>query len=232
MENNSDKNIEEEVEIKRLEPNQISESDEFINFKTIIVGNSGVGKSSLLKRAVQKKFTDHYQATIGFEFLLLYYEINGVKIKLQIWDTCGQEMYRSLVQGFYRNTSLTILVYSISDQKSFDYLYEWLNDIKKNTEKNMPIFLVGTKYDLNDELKVIKKEDASDFVKQKNLQYFSESSAKTGYQVDEIFNEIARYLYFECYLKGKKMIKKLKMGTKLDEGETPENIKKRKCCKQ
>ena len=196
MENDSEKNKEEEIEIRKLEPNQISEKDEFINFKTIIVGNSGVGKSSLLKRAVQRKFTDHYQATIGFEFLLLYYEINGVKIKLQIWDTCGEEMYRSLVQGFYRNTSLTLLVYSISDQKSFDDLYEWLNDIKKNTEKNMPIFLVGTKYDLNDDLKIIKKEDALNFVKSKNLQYFSESSAKTGYQVDEIFNEIARYLYF------------------------------------
>ena len=230
MENDSEKNKEEEIEIRKLEPNQISEKDEFINFKTIIVGNSGVGKSSLLKRAVQRKFTDHYQATIGFEFLLLYYEINGVKIKLQIWDTCGEEMYRSLVQGFYRNTSLTLLVYSISDQKSFDDLYEWLNDIKKNTEKNMPIFLVGTKYDLNDDLKIIKKEDALNFVKSKNLQYFSESSAKTGYQVDEIFNEIARYLYFECYLKGKKMTTKLKMGTKL-EGETPENTKK-KCCKQ
>ena len=232
MENNSEKSKEEEIEIKKLEPNQISERDEFINFKTIIVGNSGVGKSSLLKRAVQRKFTDHYQATIGFEFLLLYYEINGVKIKLQIWDTCGEEMYRSLVQGFYRNTSLTLLVYSISDQKSYDDLYEWLNDIKKNTEKSMPIFLVGTKYDLDDELKIIKKEDALNFVKQKNLQYFSESSAKTGYKVDEIFTEIARYLYFECYLKGKKNIQKLKIGTKLDEGETPGNSKKKRCCKQ
>ena len=231
MENNSENNKEEEIEIKRLEPNQISENDEFINFKTIIIGNSGVGKSSLLKRVVQKKFTDHYQATIGFEFLLLYYEIKGIKIKLQIWDTCGEEMYRSLVQGFYRNTSLTLLVYSISDQKSFDDLYEWLKDIKNNTEKDMPIFLVGTKYDLNDELKIIKKNDAADFAKQNNLQYFSESSAKTGYKVDEIFNQIAKYLYFQCYLKGKNMIKKLKMGTELEQGETPGNIKKKKCCK-
>ena len=88
MTNNSQSNGG-EITINKLEVNQISESDEFINYKIILVGDSGVGKSSLLKRAVQRKYTDNYQATIGFEFLLLYYEINRIKIKLQIWNTCG-----------------------------------------------------------------------------------------------------------------------------------------------
>lgn len=227
MTNNSQSNGG-EITINKLEVNQISESDEFINYKIILVGDSGVGKSSLLKRAVQRKFTDNYQATIGFEFLLLYYEINGIKIKLQIWDTCGQEMYRSLIQGFYRNTSLVLLLYAVNDQKSFDNLYEWLKDIKNNTEKEMPIFLIGNKSDLIDELKMVNKQTGNEFFEQNNLKYFNETSAKTGYNVDETFNEIAKYLYKENYLLGKNQLKKLKMG--LDQKGNEQNVQKKKCC--
>lgn len=228
MTNNSPNNGE-EITINKLEVNQISESDEFINYKIILVGDSGVGKSSILKRAVQRKFTDNYQATIGFEFLLLYYEINGIKIKLQIWDTCGQEMYRSLIQGFYRNTSLVLLLYAVNDQKSFDNLYEWLKDIKNNTENELPIFLIGNKSDLNDELKMVNKETGNEFFEQNSLKYFNEASAKTGYNVDETFNEVAKYLYKENYLLGKNQVKKLKMGLDQNEGNE-QNVQKKKCC--
>ena len=224
---NSTSNGEEEIKIKRLGQNDISENDEFINYKTIIIGNSGVGKSSLLKRAVQGKFTENYTATIGFEFLLLYYEINGVKIKLQIWDTCGQEMYRSLVQGFYRNTALTLLIYAINDLKSFDDLSDWLNDIKNNTAHNMPIFLIGNKCDLKDEVE-INSQTAKDFAKQNNLIYFNEASAKTGYNIDDIFEQIAKYLYKDYYLQGKNKDKKRKM--ELGQNEDIGGNKKRKCC--
>ena len=228
MTNNSPNNGE-KITINKLEVNQISESDEFINYKIILVGDSGVGKSSILKRAVQRKFTDNYQATIGFEFLLLYYEINGIKIKLQIWDTCGQEMYRSLIQGFYRNTSLVLLLYAVNDQKSFDNLYEWLKDIKNNTENELPIFLIGNKSDLNDELKMVNKETGNEFFEQNSLKYFNEASAKTGYNVDETFNEVAKYLYKENYLLGKNQVKKLKMGLDQNEGNE-QNVQKKKCC--
>ena len=220
-----------EISIKKLDPYQISEDDEFINFKTIIVGNSGVGKSSLLKRATQNNFSENYQATIGFEFLLMYYQINDIKIKLQIWDTCGQEMYRSLIQGFYRNTSLTLLLYAVDDQKSFDDLYEWLKDIKNNTEQNMPIFLIANKFDLDERMKIVNKISGEDFVRQNNLQYFSESSAKTGYKVDEIFEEVTKYIYKECYIKGKNQIKKLKLGSdKNSEDNNKVSSKRKKCC--
>ena len=227
MINNSEKN-EEEISIKRLYPNEISENDEFINFKTIIVGNSGVGKSCLLKRGVQQKFSDNYQATIGFEFLLMYYDINGIKIKLQIWDTCGQEMYRSLVQGFYRNTALTLLIYAIDDQKSFDDVDEWIKDIRNNTEKTVPIFLVGNKYDLAD--RIINKKSGEELAKQKELKYFCEASAKTGFNVDNIFIEIAKFLYKEhLKLKGKIPQKKIKMEIDKNIGEE-DNLGKKKCC--
>ena len=220
-----------EISIKKLDPNQISEDDEFINFKTIIVGDSGVGKSSLLKRATQNNFSENYQATIGFEFLLMYYQINDIKIKLQIWDTCGEEMYRSLIQGFYRNTSLTLLLYAVDEQKSFDDLNDWLKDIKNNTEQNMPIFLIANKCDLDERMKVVNKISGEDFVRQNNLQYFSESSAKTGYKVDEIFEEVTKYIYKECYIKGKNQIKKLKLGLdKNSEDNNKVSTKRKKCC--
>ena len=181
------------MEVRRLEPNQISEKEDFISFKIIIVGNSGVGKSSLLKKAVIDKFKEDYHPTIGFELQLIYYKINGKKIKLQIWDTCGQEMYRSLIQGFYRNTALTLLIYAVNDEKSYDDLNEWLKDIKNNCEKEMPIFLLGNKCDLSDENKLVKSQFVEEFVQQNGLKYFSETSAKTGFKVDETFNEVVKY---------------------------------------
>ena len=101
-------------QIEFLPESKINQSDNYINFKLIIIGETGVGKSSVLKRAVKNIFDENYQATIGFEFLLMHFKVNDLKLKLQIWDTCGQEMYRSLVQGFYHNSSLALLVYSPS----------------------------------------------------------------------------------------------------------------------
>ena len=92
-----------EINAKLIPESEVSNTNDFTLFKVIIIGDSGVGKSHILKRACKNKFEEDYQSTVGFEFLLLYFIVNDAKIKLQIWDTCGQEMYKSLVQGFYRN---------------------------------------------------------------------------------------------------------------------------------
>ena len=227
-------NTEEELKIKKFEGSEINDNDGYITFKVIIVGNSAVGKSSFLKRGAQKKYSDSYQATIGFEFLLMYYEVNGVKMKLQVWDTCGQEMYRSLIQGFYRNTALTLLMYAINDQKSFDDLDNWVKDIKNSTENDQPIFLVGNKCDLDKDIAKVPEDEGKEFASQNSLEYFTEASAKTGYQVNETFEKIVGHLYKESYLKGKNNFKKLRLETI----ETPEgsltkknnDTVKKKCC--
>ena len=224
-------NSENDIVVKRLEGQEISESDEYITFKIIIVGDSGVGKSCFLKRAAQRKFSESYQATIGFEFLLMYYDVNGTKIKLQIWDTCGQEMYRSLIQGFYRNTALTVLIYAVNEQKSFDDLDNWIKDIRSSTEHGQPIFLVGNKCDLDKDIRQINENDGQQFAENNSMEFFSEASAKTGYKVDDIFIKIAGYLYKESYLKGKSKLKKLKMGggSELTLGND-KNAKRGNCC--
>ena len=215
------------IRIDLLNDSQISQTDNFINFKIIIVGESGVGKSSILKRAVQNKFDESYQATIGFEFLLMHFQINDLKIKLQIWDTCGQEMYRSLVQGFYRNTSLAIVVYDISKKDTYDKLDIWVKDIRQHTEEDIPIFIAGNKSDLE---RAVSFDDAKVFSVSNRTKNFSECSAKTGYNVKEIFFEAAKYLYksYKDYQGQNKLPSsgKLKIG---DDTNASLNSKK-KCC--
>ena len=218
----------EDIKIELLHDSQISQSDNFINFKIIIVGDSGVGKSSLLKRAVQNRFDGSYQATIGFEFLLMHFKVNDLKLKLQIWDTCGQEMYRSLVQGFYRNTSLALIVYDVNQKKTYDALDIWLKDIRQHTEQELPIFIAGNKSDLE---KVVPSEEAKIFAVSNRTKYFTECSAKNGYNVKEIFYEAAKYLY-KTYKQFKSQNKLPTSGRlKIDADKNKSlDLKKKKCC--
>ena len=181
-----------DINVELIKDAKLLSQSDLINFKIIIIGDSGVGKSSILKRAVQDKFEGSYQATIGFEFLLLHYKVNELKFKLQIWDTCGEEMYRSLVQGFYRNTSLALVVYDVHDKKTYDSLDIWIRDIRKNTEQDLPIFVAGNKTDLERE---VPSEEARVFTLSNRVIYFTECSAKTGKNVNEIFVEAAKHLY-------------------------------------
>ena len=217
-----------DLQIELLQDSQISQSDNFINFKIIIVGDSGVGKSSILKRAVQNKFDGSYQATIGFEFLLMHFKVNDLKLKLQIWDTCGQEMYRSLVQGFYRNTSLALVVYDVSQKKSYDGLDIWLKDIRQHTEQDLPIFIAGNKNDLKRE---VSSEEAQVFAVSNRTKYFTECSAKVGNNVKEIFFEAAKYLYktYKQFQSQNKLPSsgRLKIG---NDNNKVVDTKRKKCC--
>ena len=110
-------------------------SDEFaqydLSFKIIVIGDSGVGKSCLTSKAAKNSFEEYYQATVGFEFLTFNLKLDDNVIKLQIWDTCGQEIYRSLISNFYRNSSLAVLVYSIDNEQSFKNAETWLHELKE-----------------------------------------------------------------------------------------------------
>ena len=220
-----------EPEIQILTESQISQSDKFINFKLIIIGDSGVGKSSLLKRAVKNTFDENYKETIGFEFLLMHFKVNDLKIKLQIWDTCGQELYRSLVQGFYNNSSLAIIVYNINNKQTFENLNIWLEDLKKHLTEDTPVFIIGNKNDLE---RKVSEEEAIKFKNENNIIYFAECSAKSGYNVKEIFFEVVKYLYrmykeFKIKEKAPKT-KKLKLD-KNESVDGDNDKEKKKCCK-
>ena len=165
-----------------------------LSFKIIVIGDSGVGKSSLTTKATKDYFENYYSPTVGFEFYTFNVRINDKNIRLQIWDTCGQEVYRSLINGFYRSASLAILVYSIDNNKSFNSLESWLNEIKTKGNPNVKLFLIGNKNDLKEKRKVTE-EQAKKFHIDYGFDLFLETSAKTGFNTQKIFVEAARTLY-------------------------------------
>ena len=166
----------------------------YLSFKVIVIGDSNVGKTCLTGRAFKDKFDTRYSPTIGFEFLTLCVKIDNRIVKLQIWDTCGQEIYRSLIKSFYRNASLAIIVYSIDSKKSFNNINEWMKDVKMQCLPNVKTFLIGNKNDLEDKRQV-SYEEAKKFKDENPIFYFEETSAKTGVNVKEVFCECARTLY-------------------------------------
>ena len=165
-------------------------------FKMIVIGDAGVGKSCLTGRAIKDKFETEYAPTVGFEILSFSTKIDNKIIKLQIWDTCGQEVYRSLITNFYRNASLAMMVYSINSRESFIHINQWLKEVRIQSHPDVKIILVGNKADLNNERKV-SKDEAQRYKEENQILYFEETSAKTGFNAKEVFTEAARILYEE-----------------------------------
>ena len=166
-----------------------------LNFKIIVIGNIGVGKSCLSLKATKGIFLEEYISTIGFEFYCFNVKVNEKIIKLQIWDTCGQEAYRSLIKNFYRNASLAIIVYSVEDSQSFFDIDIWLKQIKTYGTSSCKIFLIGNKIDTN-----YRKVSTEQGIKCKNdffFDCFMETSAKDGINTKELFVNCATILYEE-----------------------------------
>ena len=166
-----------------------------LNFKIIVIGNIGVGKSCLSLKATKGIFLEEYISTIGFEFYCFNVKVDDKIIKLQIWDTCGQEAYRSLIKNFYRNASLAIIVYSVEDSQSFFDIDIWLKQVKTYGTSSCKIFLIGNKIDTN-----YRKVSTEQGIKCKNdffFDCFMETSAKDGINTKELFVNCATILYEE-----------------------------------
>ena len=181
------------VEIMNL-PNEFS--DYQIYFKVIVIGSCGVGKTCITNKATRNNFSDDYQATIGMEFFSLFIKLNDKIIKLQIWDTCGQEAYRSLITNFYRSSSLAIIVYSIEDKSSFNNLDLWIRELKLYNSPDTKLILVGNKKDL-EKKRAISYEEGKKFAKEYGFIDFFETSAKTGENIKEMFIKASILLYEE-----------------------------------
>ena len=193
---NSESNKEEDYKMEFL-PEDFPWYD--LSVKLIFIGDPGVGKSCLTSKAVKNKYEDYYQATVGFEFLTFNMKLNDKVLKIQIWDTCGQEIYKSLISNFYRNSSLAVVTYAIDNRESFNHAENWLNELKSIANTDVRIFLVGNKADLEEDRKV-SKEEGEKYKEEHNLDLFLETSAKTGYNAKNVLVEAAKMLYND-YLK-------------------------------
>jgi len=164
-----------------------------ILFKIVVLGESGVGKTSLLLRYVENKFTIATKSTIGSDFLSKEIEVDGKPITLQIWDTAGQERFQGLGNSFYRGADGVIFVFDVTRKKSFDELPAWkksfLIQIGQEANENFPMLILANKVDLDD--RQVSKTEARDWCTEQGVQMY-ETSAKEAINVDKAFEEIAR----------------------------------------
>jgi Ras-related protein Rab-2A len=162
-------------------------------FKYIIIGDSGVGKSCLLLQFTDKRFEPVHDLTIGVEFGARMINKNDKQIKLQIWDTAGQESFRSITRSYYRGATGALLVYDVTRRETFDHLQSWLEDAKQNSNTTMTIMLIGNKCDLESKRQV-SPEEGQAFAAEHDL-VFLETSAKTAHNVDDAFMKTADAIF-------------------------------------
>ena len=158
----------------------------------LIIGDSTVGKTSILSRYTNGTFNSNYLATVGLDNFSKDEIIDNKTIRIKIWDTAGQERYKSLTKGFFRNAQGIVIVYDVTNQETFDNLIYWINSIKNHMESEIdkiPVIVIGNKIDLEE--REVKFEDAQLFCKDKNYPYF-ETSAKSGANIDEAMRSLVK----------------------------------------
>lgn len=161
-------------------------------FKLVLLGESAVGKSSLVLRFVKGQFQEYQESTIGAAFLTQTVQVDGVTVKYEIWDTAGQERYHSLAPMYYRGAQAAVVVYDITSPETFSRAQNWIKELQRQASPDIVIALVGNKSDLSDDRQVTE-EEAIAYAEENSLLYM-ESSAKTGSNVSEIFTEIGKQL--------------------------------------
>ena len=161
--------------------------------KILIVGDSTVGKTNFIKKYVENKFNESYFASTGIDLITTSIKIEGKSFKIQIWDTAGQEKYRAMTKNLFLKTQGIVIIFDISNEISFINLKSWMNDIKEECSADIPMILVGNKLDLEDK-RVIDKERAMEFAKNKKLEYI-ETSSKTGENINKALSLIIEKIY-------------------------------------
>lgn len=170
-------------------------SEHDYNSKILIIGDAGCGKSSLINRYIDGEYNDNYYNTIGVDFKIKYFEKNGKKIKMNIWDTAGQEKFKSLVSSYYRNSDIIILVFDLTNQITFKNIDKWYSDIEHICKiDNLQLFLVGTKADVGIDKYVVDQNMIKEKCLEYNMKYY-ETSAKKNYNLTELFNDIFDEVY-------------------------------------
>ena len=196
-------------------------------FKLILIGDSCVGKSNILLKYLKNEFDPNSRATVGVEFGTKNIVINEKKIKIQIWDTAGEERYRSITSAYYKGAKGAFIVYDITRKSTFVNIDKWISDLKLNGDQNICIIILGNKSDLDDKREV----STEDGIKKSEMfkTAFLETSALNGSNIDKAFDELIEQIiknnknYFEENNK-----KEIDKGVNLNDNN--KNNDKKKCC--
>ena len=204
-----------------------SEQEAQIVLKLLLLGDSSVGKTSILLKYISNKFDESSISTVGVDYMDKIIDYNKFKIKLQIWDTSGEEKFRTITKNFYRNADGLLVVFDLTKKESYNHIKSWINEAKENNDK-LKTILIGNKLDLKDE-RIVTIDVAKQFAEKNNLKYI-ETSAKDGTNINESFQAIIDLLF-----DGKSSEEILNEFTKQDSSlsvvdDTMEVKKKKACC--
>jgi Ras-related protein Rab-10 len=159
-------------------------------FKLLLIGDSGVGKTCILFRFSDDAFNTTFISTIGIDFKIKTIEEGGKKIKLQIWDTAGQERFHTITTSYYRGAMGILLVYDITNQKSFENISKWLRNIDEHANEDVEKIILGNKCDMEDS-RVVPKEKGQAIAREHGIS-FMETSAKANINIEKAFHELAQ----------------------------------------
>jgi len=173
-----------------LQSERTNTRDYDLLYKYLLIGDSGVGKSCILLRFADDSFTENFISTIGVDFKIKTMEVDGKKVKLQIWDTAGQERFQTITSTYYRGANGLIIVFDVTNQKSFDNIQKWLDDVERHATGNVVRMLVGNKCDLTDK-RVIDTPTAKALASKLNMGYL-ETSAKENTNVEATFLQLTK----------------------------------------
>uniref|UniRef100_A0A914D3H5 Rab6 n=1 Tax=Acrobeloides nanus TaxID=290746 RepID=A0A914D3H5_9BILA len=161
-------------------------------YKVVFLGEQSVGKTSLITRFMYDSYDNSYQATIGIDFLSKIVYLENRTVRLQLWDTAGQERFRSLIPSYIRDSTVAVVVYDITNANSFHQVSTWVNNVRIERGREVIIMVVGNKMDLTDKRQV-STEEGENKAKELNVM-FIETSAKAGYNVKQLFRQLASAL--------------------------------------
>lgn len=196
-------------------------------YRLVMIGDSGVGKTAILLRYSDNMFNTSFITTIGIDFRIKTIELNGRRVKLQIWDTAGQEQFHSVASSYYRNAHGIMLVYDVTRPESFIHISKWVNNIGANAPTNVKRVLIGNKCDVPEAKRAIEHERGVVLAEELDMP-FIETSAKEDVNVNLAFETIALMI-----MEGEDEREKEKEGTVQLNGNGPtDGGKKHKCCLQ
>lgn len=190
-------------------------------YKILLIGDSSVGKTSVLLRYIDGKFDPESRSTIGVDFKVATLDIGGKSVKLQLWDTAGQETFRTIVSSYYRGAHGVIFVYDVTAEQTFNSVERWFSEATSNLRQKVPMLLIGNKIDLEDQ-RQIPSERGAKFAEDHGME-FLEGSALLDTNIREAFERMAQSLVKATRVEPKAETKKLSEGASIK--------KKQGCCK-